>query len=66
MKPLNAIAETIVKLREEAENHQRQADFSLACIAANEATIAELEPLAEWEPIAELPVVIEEIPTPTE
>lgn len=53
MKPLNAIAEMVVKLQEESQNYQRQADFSLARISANDAAIAELEPLAEWEPIEE-------------
>lgn len=53
MQPLNAIAEMVAKLREESQNYQRQADYSLSRISANEATIAELEPLAEWEPIEE-------------
>jgi hypothetical protein len=50
MKPLNAIAETIVKLESEIENDSRQVEFYTARITANEATVEQLTPLAEWEP----------------
>lgn len=48
--PLNAIAETIAKLQQ--ENHVVSVGIAhqQEIVAKNEATIAALEPLAEWGP----------------
>lgn len=48
--PLNAIAETITKLRLDAESTTAVIAYQQQQLAATEATIAELEPLAEWGP----------------
>lgn len=53
MKPANAIAETVLELKNRVEVSKASIDIQNESIAKNEATIAELEPLAEW---AEEPV----------
>ncbi len=46
--PLNAIAETIEKLRIDANSAAAVIAYQEQQLVAIEATIAELEPLAEW------------------
>ena len=48
--PANAIAETIAKLQFDAESATANIAYYQQQLASAEATIAELEPLAEWGP----------------
>ncbi len=48
--PLNAIAETVVKLQFDVESATSNIAYYQQQLASAEATIAELEPLAEWGP----------------
>lgn len=58
--PSNAIAETVAKLRLEVLGNERQIEELKSRKAATIATIAELEPLAEWQEVAdpEPPVIV--------
>ena len=63
--PLNAIAETIAKLEFENETHEEHIAHHQGLLEKNLATIATLEPLAEWgveEPVVDVIVPLEEVP----
>lgn len=59
--PLNAIAETVAKLQIEVETANINIAYHQQQLAATEATIAELEPLAEWGPDPVEPAVFTEV-----
>jgi len=61
--PLNAIAETILSIQEDSKLLEISIAEVETKLAKNNATIAELSPLAEWGPD---PVEPEVLPAPVE
>lgn len=61
--PLNSVAETIQDIQEVSVRLELSISEFQAQLAKNNATVAQLEPLAEWGPD---PVEPEVLPTPVE
>ena len=59
--PANAIAETVKSLENQNESLESQATYIQELLGKNSATIAQLEPLAEWTEVSDPEQAIDEL-----